>query len=274
MGTSHRHIPGVTGEPNWGKTSLSVTSISKAVEESEELENNPPKNKTPKSIEKRQQVLENRIKSGYHKAVHNLVRAAGGRNAVSSGNARALGHAGVARATAWTRAFQEISEQGLATWLSDRGVSLIGKSCHEVIEILGNFMYDYLTGLDDTAANEALDYVLKFIEKTAEGNLEKIDNVLNNVVQTDLIKDILDKFFGMYIFSHLSQDFYEKLCKDRGVDNANETMKEIKKCIFEDVSHGVNGRDAGSVDWKGEEGTSFIKKEFDRIIKIISNDED
>jgi hypothetical protein len=64
------------------------------------------------------------------------------------------------------------------------------------------------------------------------------------------------------------------LCKDRGVDNANETMKEIKKCIFEDVSHGVNGRDAGSVDWKGEEGTSFIKKEFDRIIKIISNDED
>lgn len=59
MGTSHRHIPGVTGEPNWGKTSQDVTRISKAVEEEGKLVSNP-ENKPQKEVEKRQNILGNK----------------------------------------------------------------------------------------------------------------------------------------------------------------------------------------------------------------------
>ena len=46
-----------------------------------------------------------------------------------------------------------------------------------------------------------------------------------------------------------------------------------KDLILDDVSRGVDGRPAGQVNWKGIEGRLFIQKEFDRIIKIITDDE-
>ncbi len=272
MGTSHRHIPGVTGEPNWGKTSQDVTRISKAVEEEGKLVSNP-ENKPQKEVEKRQNILGKRITRNYRHAVRDLVRAGGGHSVVSSGKSHAIGNAGVNWATSWTNAFQEIVEQGLSTWLESKGQKLEGKSCQEIIGIIEKFIGYYFVGLDDTAAKEALSHVLGLIEKKIEDKPENFDKVFNEVLHNDEIKDMLDQFFGIYIYSHLSQNFYEKIEKSKGTDIANETMQEIKDLILDDVSRGVDGRPAGQVNWKGIEGRLFIQKEFDRIIKIITDDE-
>ena len=42
MGTSQRHSPSVTGQPNWGKSSVSLTAAIKNLEKLEEIipENN------------------------------------------------------------------------------------------------------------------------------------------------------------------------------------------------------------------------------------------
>ena len=116
MGTSHRHTPTVIGEPNWGKASASVTSIANAEEEldnldkeladKENIDDNFDGNEngeeqigskpaTPERIAKRQRLLDSQIRRNYHHAVRNLVRAAGGRERVSSGGSRAVGYAGV-----------------------------------------------------------------------------------------------------------------------------------------------------------------------------------
>lgn len=163
MGTSHRHKP--AGNPNWGKASKAVTQISKDLSESNDLSNNPPKMLSPQKIVKRQFTLGKRISKSYHHAIRDVVRASGGRSSVSKGTSKVMGHSGVYYAGAFTSAFQEIAEQGLSTWLKEKGINSIeGKTIKEIIELLSGFMHDYFTGLDDTAAREVLEAVNYLVE--------------------------------------------------------------------------------------------------------------
>lgn len=273
MGTSHRHKP--AGSPNWSNASKAVTQISKDVSESNELSNNPPQNSSPQKIEKRQSILEKRISRSYHHAIRDIVRASGGRNFVAKGTSWVMGRSGIYYAGAFTSAFQEIAEQGLSTWLKEKGVSTIeGKTTKEVIELLSGFIHDYFTGLDDTAAREALEAVNDMVEKQVSQNGGNFDKTFQEVVSSELIKDYLDVFFGVYIYSHLSQSFSERLQKNCGFEEANTTMLEIKELIIDDVKRGFNNRPAKQIDWKGDEGKNFISQEFDRIIQILTNYED
>jgi len=273
MGTSHRHKP--AGSPKWGNASKAVTQISKDVSVSDELSKNPSPNSSPQKIAKRQSTLEKRISRSYHHAVRDMVRASGGRSSVAKGASRVMGHSGVHYAGIFTSAFQEIAEQGLSTWLIEKGINSIeGKTTKEIIELLSGFMHDYFTGLDDTAAREALEAVNDMVEEQVSQNGGDFDKTFQEVVSSELIKDYLDVFFGVYIYSHLSQSFSERLQKNCGFEEANNTMLEIKELIIDDVKRGFNNRPAGQIDWKGEEGKNFISQEFDRIIQILTNYED
>ena len=66
----------------------------------------------------------------------------------------------------------------------------------------------------------------------------------------------------------------EKLEKDKGADIATKTMEEIKELILDDVHRGISGRPASRVDWRGHEGEQFVTEEFNRIILILTNNED
>ena len=228
MGTSHRHKAGPIGAPNWGTASAAVTTIANNETAATELENNPSINMPQEVVARRQSVYSRRIRHQYHKAVRFLVRAAGGRDKVSSGQSRAVGRAGVVWATGIANAFQEIAEQGLWTWLTRKGINQRErKSCREILTIIEDFVKDYFAGLDETAASEALEHVIK-----------------------------------------------EKLEKDKSMKIADDTMVEIKELILDDVHRGVAGRSAERVDWKGPDGENFIKREFNRIIQILTNNED
>lgn len=273
MGTSHRHKP--SGSPNWGTASKAITQIAKDISESDSLSNNPPKVLSPQKIAKRQAALGKRISHSYHHAVRDIVRAAGGRNAVSTGMSRVIGHSGIFYASTFTSTFQEIAEQGLNLWLKSRGIdSIEGKTIKDVIDLLSTFMNDYFTGLDDTAAREALEAVNDMVENQVSLNGGDYDKTFQEIVSSELIKDYIDVFFGVYIYDHLSQSFSEKLQKNYGLEEANAIMMEIKDLIIDDVKRGFNNRTSGQIDWKGEEGKKFISQEFDRIIQILTDNED
>ena len=297
MGTSHRHTPTVVGEPNWGNASASVTSIASAEEELDKLdkelageentddtsdddENEGEKNESktavsPGRIAKRQRQLDSQIKRNYHHAVRNLVRAAGGRGKVSSGVSRAVGHAGVVIAGGLVSAISEIVKNGLSDWLSRRGVySLEGRSCQDVLDLIREYIEAGVAGMDNTAANEALEYVMDVLEEKIGDDIDSFDAAMAGMLATDALKDLLDTFFGMYIFSHLSQDFQEKLEYERGSKIMNDTMKEIKELILDDIQRSRGGRAVSAIDWSTEEGKAFIQHEFERIIFILSGNED
>lgn len=273
MGTSHRHKP--AGNPNWGKTSNSVTQIANNIAESQKLENNPPATMNSSAIEKRQAVVGNRISNHYRSSVRNLVRSAGGRKTVASGTSKVLGRSGIFYANAFTSTFQDIAEKGLDSWLKDHGIfSIEGKTTKEILDILSSFMDDYFTGLDDTAAREALEAVKDKVAKSVEQNDGDFDATIQEILSGEVIRDYLDEFFGVYIYSHLSQSFFEKIQKEKGYDIAIDTMQEIRDLIIDDVKRSNADSSIGTIDWKGIEGKKFINEEFNRIIKILTNNED
>ena len=274
MGTSHRHTPTVAGKPNWGNSSKAVTSIAGYEKKSNELEENPPTGLSSAQIAKQQKQLNSRISRSYHRAVRNLVRAAGGRNKVSTGVSKAMGHAGVALIGNFVSAIHEVVSNGLTEWLRRKGISLSGKSCRDILDLIKSYIEIGIAGLDNTAANEALECVLDEMEQKIGDDITAFDRAMNTIMNSDEIKNLLDLFFGMYIFSHLSQDFQEKLEYEKGVKEANETMEEIKGLIMDDISRNYSGRDASTVDWSSADGQAFIQKEFDRILYILSGNED
>lgn len=297
MGTSHRHTPTVVGEPNWGNASASVTAIARAEEELDSLDKELERDEnadehsddnkygevkketktavSPDRIAKRQRQLDSQIRRNYHHAVRNLVRAAGGRGKVSSGGSRAVGHAGVFIAGGLVSAISEIVKNGLTDWLSRRGVhSLEGKSCQDVLDLIREYIETGVAGMDNTAANEALECVMDELEEKIGDDLDSFDAAMAGVLASYDLKDLLDKFFGMYIYSHLSQDFKEKLEYEKGTKVMNETMNEIKDLIMDDIQRSRGGRDTATIDWGTEEGKAFIQQEFDRIIYILSGNED
>lgn len=295
MGTSHRHTPTVVGEPHWGQASAAVTSIAGAEEKLDDIENGleganstdedeksqgeeqqqPAQVNPPAHVVKRQRQLESQIRRNYHRAVKNLVRAAGGRAKVSSGVSRAIGHAGVVIAGGLLSAINEIVKNGLSDWLSRRGVSTLeGKSCQDVLDLIREYISAGVAGLDNTAANEALEYVMEEIGEKIGDDIDSFDAAMAGILASNDLKDILDMFFGMYIFSHLSQDFKEKLEFEKGTKVMNETMNEIKDLILDDIHRSRGGRDTASIDWGTEEGKAFIQQDFDRILYILSGNED
>lgn len=288
MGTSHRHTPTVAGEPNWGQASVAVTSIAGAEAKLDELENELVGNEqegeqqqthsqvNPHThIAKRQQKLEGQIRRNYHKAVRSLVRAAGGRAKVSSGISRAVGHAGIVIAGGLVSAISEIVKNGLYDWLNRTGVATLeGKSCQDVLNLIRDYISAGVAGLDNTAANEALECVMEEIGERIGDDIEAFDAAMAGLLASNDLKDMLDRFFGMYIFSHLSQNFKEKLEYDKGTEVMNETLSEIKDLILDDIHRSRDGRDTASIDWGTEEGQAFIQQEFDRIIYILSGNED
>ena len=288
MGTAHRHTPTVAGEPNWGQASAAGTSIAGAEAKLDELENELVGNEqegeqqqthsqvNPHThIAKRQQKLEGQILRNYHKAVRSLVRAAGGRAKVSSGSSRAVGHAGVVIAGGLVSAISDIVKHGLYDWLNRTGVATLeGKSCQDVLNLIRDYISAGVAGLDNTAANEALECVMEEIGERIGDDIEAFDAAMAGLLASNDLKDMLDRFFGMYIFSHLSQNFKEKLEYDKGTEVMNETLNEIKDLILDDIHRSRDGRDTASIDWGTEEGRAFIQQEFDRIIYILSGNED
>lgn len=296
MGTSHRHTPTVVGDPNWGNASASVTSIAQAEGELDkldkelegeenaggitddnatEVEKIDSKNAvSSKWIAQRQRQLDGQIRRNYHHAVRNLVRAAGGREKVSSGSSRAIGYAGIAIAGGLVSAISEIAKNGLSDWLSRRGVyTLEGKSCRDVLDLIREYIETGVAGLDNTAANEALECVMDDLGEKIGEDLEAFDAAMAGILVSNDLKDLLDKFFGMYIFSHLSQDFQEKLEYEKGSKIMNDTMNEIKELILDDIQRNWGGRDVSAIDWSSEDGKAFIQQEFNRIIYILSGNE-
>lgn len=275
MGTSHRHTPTVKGEPNWGKASAALTGLVGDVEESDDLEPNPPEDKTPTQVEKRQNQLGKRITRNYHTSVRNLVKASGGRHKVSSGGSRALGHGGIVVINNFISAIREIVSNGLATWLQQRGInSLEGKSCQDIIDFLRQYIESGVAGLDSTAANEAIESVMDRLDELVGDNVDEIEDKFDAILKGEEIKDIIDLFFGMYIYVHLSQDFEEKLEYEKGSVAMKNAMNEVKEQILDDIRVGRTGRDVRTVDWSKPEGKAFIQAEFERILFILQGNED
>ena len=76
------------------------------------------------------------------------------------------------------------------------------------------------------------------------------------------------------VHAYKFKDFSERIAKTKGEELSNQTFAEIKDLIMEDVRVGFDdGTPATEIDWKGTQGHEYITKEFNRILRILSADD-
>ena len=289
MGTSQRHSPSVTGQPNWGKSSVSLTAAIKNLEKLEEIipdNNDDQRSDLAEQIQnlsqsmrytyadKQTQKISNSFNRNVRNSVKRLIKASGGKKNVSVGKSRALGQAGIAVLGNFINTVLEIQQDGLDGWLKNKGITLEGKKREDIFNILIEACSDKVIGLDETAANQAITEMFEGLKDMMNETFSNIEEVLQSILNDQQFQEIIDKFFGVYIFVHLSQNFTEKLEKKYAQEKVDQYMKQIKEQIISDIQEGVNGSKSINVDWNGDEGKKFILEEFNKILNIFDNDED
>lgn len=288
MGTSQRHSPSVTGQPNWGKSSVSLTAAIKNLEKLEEIipdNNDDQRSDLAEQIQnlsqsmrytyadKQTQKISNSFNRNVRNSVKRLIKASGGKKNVSVGKSRALGQAGIAVLGNFINTVLEIQQDGLDGWLKNKGITLEGKKREDIFNILIEACSDKVIGLDETAANQAITEMFEGLKDMMNETFSNIEEVLQSILNDQQLQEIIDKFFGVYIFVHLSQNFTEKLEKKYAQEKVDQYMKQIKEQIISDIQEGVNGSKSINVDWNGDEGKKFILEEFNKILNIFDNDE-
>lgn len=289
MGTTQRINPGVTNQPNWGDLSNSITQIAKTLEQEkklddeEEAKGNEKDKKEDKEEDKKQPIVSDSSKL-YKKILDrrtehirslfkNLVKTGGGRKDIVSGKSSSLGRAGLKSAGRLTGFFTSVASNGLDKTLADIGFgSLQGKSFNDVIDYLLIYCSDSNQGMDETAANKASCEIMKEIAAQSDNDVKKYQDLVKELVDNQGLSDTLCKFWGLYIFEHLSQRFEEKIQQQKGEEVSKETFKIIKDDILGRVKVLNTQRAVSKIDWNKAEGKKEIEKIFDSIIKIICNE--
>ncbi len=273
MGTTQRMTPGLPKEPQWGDLSRSITHISKTVEKEAELDNN--ENITSQDEEKQFKKIHDRRSTHLKAAFINLVKTGGGRSKISSGKSASIGKAGKKSAGKITSFFTGVGSKGLQQTLDEIGFgSLQGKKFQEVLDFLLVFCSDSNEGMDETAANNASCEIMKELAELSGNDLDEFEMLIKEYVEGTGLADLLCKFWGLYIFEHLSQRFEEKVKQLKGVEIGKETFKIIKDDILGQVKVLNNQRPVAKINWKGNDGQKEIENIFDSVIKIICDEND
>ncbi len=271
MGTTQRMTPGVSGEPNWGDLNKSITNVAKTVEKEKQVENND--NIFSEDAGKQLKRIEDRRNAHLKSAFNYLVRTGGGRSKIISGKSSSIGKAGRKSAGKITGFFISVGGKGLQKTLIDIGFgSLQGKTFQEVLDYLLVFCSDSNEGMDETAANNASCEIIKELALLAGNDLDRFEQLVKDYVDGKGLADLLCKFWGLYIFEHLSQRFEEKVKQQKGVEIGKVAFKIIKDDILGQVKVINSSRSVAKINWKGNTGKVLIEKIFDSVIKIICDE--
>ncbi|WP_437919668.1 hypothetical protein [Sphingobacterium sp. LRF_L2] len=288
MGTTQRINPGVTNQPNWGDLSNSITQVAKTLEQekkldAEEAKENVKDKKEYKKDDNKEFVVSDKSKQ-YKKisdrrtehirsVFNNLVKTGGGRKAIASGKSPSIGKAGLKSVGKLTGFFTSVASNGLDKALADIGFGLLqGKSFNDVIDFLLIYCSDSSQGMDETAANKASCEIMKEIAAQSDNDVKKYQEIIKELVDGQGLAETLCKFWGLYIFEHLSQRFEEKIQQQKGEDVSKETFKTIKNDILGRIKVLNTQRAVSKIDWNKAEGKEEIEKIFNSVIKIICNE--
>ncbi len=271
MGTTQRIGSGVKNNPNWGSLTISVTSAAKAVSDLEIEENGvkPTDEEQVIAQEKRCNQLVKRRDAHVKSTFERLVKVAGGSKHIIKGKSSQFGGAGLKSSGKLVGFFSGASSSGLDAALKVIGFdSLAGKTVRDVIDYLITYCADSATGMDETAANKAINEVLRKIELEANNDLDSLEKLFTHYTNTDKLGELLCLFFGTYIFEYLSERFEERLTQTKGESVTKETFECIKKEIQGRINRLNATKPVSKIDWTGDEGKREIERIFEAIIKI------
>lgn len=259
MGTSQSINPGVSGDPNWGKTSSSISNIANRVKKEND---NPEILENQKYSKKREASLK--------KTLGNYIKAAGGRDSIISGNSSRGGKAAMATARSLSGILQSASQGSFNDYVEKKGfASIKNKSKLDLIHFLMEHLCGPTSNFDEAAAKAALNEFFEIVLKDAV-DAEDVEEAMGGSVNRRGIDFLLVDYFGLYIFEHLFQPIQERLFTSKGEKLCNQTMGEIKDFISSELKVLNSKIKLSNIDWDDiPKRDQIIKNIFNSVIQIF-----
>jgi len=246
MGTSKSYSASIKGQPQWGHLSAAVT---------------------------RNCDGGNVNRSNLGKILSRYVSVVGGSNRAGRGNSKIAGKAGIRTARnigTFLGAFS-ISGGNVQYALEQIGLSgLEGMSLNEVVDRLLEHCTGPSSTLDDVAAKAASQKILEELASDA-GTIEEWQQQLKVTLENETLEDIIERYFGYYIFEHLSIMFYEKLVVEKGKTNCDNLFRQIKDFVFEKIKNLNKINPLNNINWAGEEADRLVKNIQEDVLKVFES---
>ncbi|KAA6331227.1 hypothetical protein EZS27_020147 [termite gut metagenome] len=239
MGTSQSVNPSVKNNPKWGDLSRAISSASQSIT-----------------------ISDNQL----HGIMRHFVNAVGGSGA-GHGRSSTFGRAGVKRVQRFMSFVSDVQTNGFSEALRTIGISDISQlTINEFINYLlahcseGNF------NLDETAANSAIDELLKYLLNNTE-SIDSIENLFQQA-NADTQHEWLCYFFASYIMEFSNELFSTRIFENDG--DRIKTFHEIRDYVQRSLATLNRNQNLQHVNWHSEQGTTIIKNLQTEILEIWS----
>lgn len=193
-----------------------------------------------------------------------FVNAVGGTSA-GQGHSSTFGRAGISRAQRFMSFVSNVDTVGFNRALINIGVrDLENLSVNDFINYLLAYCSEGNSNLDETAANSAMDELLKHILNNVD-SIEAIENAFQQA-NIDTQIDWLCFFFASYIMEFSSELFSTRIFENDGnrVSTFNQVRDYILRSLEEiNITIGIQ-----TIDWNGEQGSTIIKDFQTEILQI------
>lgn len=244
MGTSKSYLASIKGQPQWGNLSRAVTtSCGSGTIASENLGN----------------------------IVSRYVNVIGGSSLAGRGGSKIGGRAGIRTGKSLGGFLGAFAASGgnLEAALGQVGIgALDGRSVNDVIDQLVEHCTGPASTLDDVAAKTASQKLLEELAGDAQ-TIETFQSNLEAALSRESQEDILIRYFGYYIFEHLSIMFYEKLVSEKGKTECNNLFRHIRDYILERLKTVNRTNPLNGIDWAGGDADRLIKNIQEDVLKIF-----
>jgi len=244
MGTSASYHPSLKGKPEWGDLSGTVTSSCNG----QALKDEQVKN----------------ILGKYVNVIHGSSKAGSGKSAV-------MGKAGLNSATKIGSFLGGLISGGfdIEKTLNDIGITdLSGKKLSDIVNNLIEYCSGPASSIDDIAAKEATRLLFEELFEKAK-SIEELQEQLKATLSQENLEEMIIKYFGYYVFEHLSVMFHEKLTKQKGDRNRGKLFKRIKDFIIESLKRVNNKTPLKNIDWSGGKAKDLISKILTDVLAVF-----
>ncbi|MCK8488269.1 hypothetical protein M0651_13910 [Paenibacillus sp. MBLB2552] len=162
-----------------------------------------------------------------------------------------------------------VNRVGLDEALKQTGLEhLKGKTTSDIILSLIDYFGEDASTIDQVDARNALSQLMDELFSEAEG-IDGIGQILEESAQPDNLTEMLERFFGYYVYQQFCRSFYERLASKVGNAQADAFLNDILDYIKSEITVLALDRDISQIDWNGQEGEAICVQVLEKTLDVF-----
>jgi hypothetical protein len=200
------------------------------------------------------------------------VEAVGGASGAGRGSSKVVGRSGIKTAKRLGAFFESFQTNGnnIRQSLAETGLTdLSGKTVSDVI----NHLIEYCSGdtstIDGRAAKEASRRLLEEFISEETTSFDAAEALLVQLFNENTSEDLIVKYFGYYIYEHLSVLLYEHLVSSKNEADCQGLFRQIRDYIVEQLIDVQRTNPLSGIDWSSPDADRLIKNVYQNVLTVF-----